>query len=88
MAEENEMHFVQKTRSSEKVLGVGMGAGCKEARVKHVLSARCIPQVCTDINECETGQHNCVPNSVCVNTRVRRAGMVRLTPSRREWVTR
>ncbi|XP_045051658.1 cartilage oligomeric matrix protein isoform X1 [Desmodus rotundus] len=26
-------------------------------------------QVCTDINECETGQHNCVPNSVCVNTR-------------------
>lgn len=28
-------------------------------------------QVCTDINECETGQHNCVPNSVCVNTVVR-----------------
>ena len=28
-------------------------------------------QVCTDINECETGQHNCVPNSVCVNTGVR-----------------
>uniref|UniRef100_A0A8I4A0W8 Cartilage oligomeric matrix protein n=1 Tax=Callithrix jacchus TaxID=9483 RepID=A0A8I4A0W8_CALJA len=26
-------------------------------------------QVCTDINECETGQHNCVPNSVCINTR-------------------
>ncbi|XP_025771676.1 cartilage oligomeric matrix protein [Puma concolor] len=31
--------------------------------------AKANKQVCTDINECETGQHNCVPNSVCVNTR-------------------
>ncbi|KAB0364222.1 hypothetical protein FD754_008378 [Muntiacus muntjak] len=30
--------------------------------------AKANKQVCTDINECETGQHNCVPNSVCVNT--------------------
>lgn len=36
-----------------------------------VTSALPAIQVCTDINECETGQHNCVPNSVCVNTRVR-----------------
>lgn len=36
-----------------------------------VTSALPPTQVCTDINECETGQHNCVPNSVCVNTRVR-----------------
>lgn len=28
-------------------------------------------QVCTDINECETGAaRNCVPNSICINTRV------------------
>ncbi|XP_011781212.1 PREDICTED: cartilage oligomeric matrix protein isoform X1 [Colobus angolensis palliatus] len=31
--------------------------------------AKANKQVCTDINECETGQHNCVPNSVCINTR-------------------
>nr|XP_019592300.1 PREDICTED: cartilage oligomeric matrix protein [Rhinolophus sinicus] len=31
--------------------------------------AKANKQVCTDINECETGKHNCVPNSVCVNTR-------------------
>ncbi|KAL0609605.1 Cartilage oligomeric matrix protein [Plecturocebus cupreus] len=35
--------------------------------------AKANKQVCTDINECETGQHNCVPNSVCINTRVRPA---------------
>ncbi|EGV97430.1 Cartilage oligomeric matrix protein [Cricetulus griseus] len=33
-------------------------------------------KICMDINECETGQHSCVPHSVCVNTRVRKAGMV------------
>lgn len=28
-------------------------------------------QICTDINECETGAaRNCVPNSICINTRV------------------
>ncbi|XP_074158958.1 cartilage oligomeric matrix protein isoform X3 [Sminthopsis crassicaudata] len=31
--------------------------------------AKANKQVCTDINECETGQHNCVPNSMCTNTR-------------------
>ncbi|XP_008578373.1 PREDICTED: cartilage oligomeric matrix protein [Galeopterus variegatus] len=31
--------------------------------------AKANKQVCTDINECETGEHNCVPNSVCINTR-------------------
>ncbi|XP_073909496.1 cartilage oligomeric matrix protein [Castor canadensis] len=31
--------------------------------------AKANKQVCNDINECETGQHNCVPNSVCINTR-------------------
>lgn len=36
-----------------------------------VIYALPLTQVCTDINECETGKHNCVPNSVCVNTRVR-----------------
>lgn len=36
-----------------------------------VTSALLATQVCTDINECETGQHNCVPNSVCINTLVR-----------------
>uniref|UniRef100_A0A8C4LIA3 Cartilage oligomeric matrix protein n=1 Tax=Equus asinus TaxID=9793 RepID=A0A8C4LIA3_EQUAS len=30
--------------------------------------AKANKQVCTDIDECETGQHNCVPNSVCINT--------------------
>jgi hypothetical protein len=44
----------------------------------------CIPtpfQVCNDINECETGQHNCVPNSVCINTRVGWRGWVGATGS-------
>lgn len=45
----------------------GMRVFCAGA----VTSALPAIQVCTDINECETGQHNCVPNSVCVNTRVR-----------------
>uniref|UniRef100_A0A8C2TJL6 Cartilage oligomeric matrix protein n=1 Tax=Coturnix japonica TaxID=93934 RepID=A0A8C2TJL6_COTJA len=32
--------------------------------------ARANKQVCTDINECETGAaRNCVPNSICINTR-------------------
>ncbi|XP_051495376.1 cartilage oligomeric matrix protein [Apus apus] len=32
--------------------------------------ARANKQVCTDINECETGAaNNCVPNSICINTR-------------------
>ncbi|XP_068020846.1 cartilage oligomeric matrix protein [Melanerpes formicivorus] len=32
--------------------------------------ARANKQVCTDINECETGAaKNCVPNSICINTR-------------------
>ena len=32
-------------------------------------------QVCTDINECETGAaRNCVPNSICINTRVNITG--------------
>lgn len=39
--------------------------------VRAVIYALPPTQVCTDINECETGKHNCVPNSVCVNTRVR-----------------
>lgn len=39
--------------------------------VRAVIYALPLNQVCTDINECETGKHNCVPNSVCVNTRVR-----------------
>ncbi|KFO22607.1 Cartilage oligomeric matrix protein [Fukomys damarensis] len=30
--------------------------------------AKASKQVCTDIDECQTGQHNCVPNSVCTNT--------------------
>lgn len=92
MAEGSEWHFVQKTRSNEKVLAVGgWGAGCKEAWPMGkvcCLPVVSVPQVCTDINECETGQHNCVPNSVCVNTRVRKAGMVRLTLSRLKWMTR
>lgn len=36
-------------------------------------------QVCTDINECETGAaKNCVPNSICINTRVNIPGKPRV----------
>lgn len=42
MAEGNERHFVQKTRSNKNVLAVGIGGRLQRdaAHVKHVLSAR------------------------------------------------
>lgn len=50
--------------------------GPEVSALRAVIYAFSPTQICTEVNECETGKHNCVPNSVCVNTRVR--------PGRRE----